>query len=434
MSTMIKIGGNGNWKFIEDLLKDIKIPRFAKVKQVFPVHATVDVETEIIRKIEEKKLLTSLQKGARIAIAVGSRGIANLPLAVKVLGRELRTAGAEPFIVPAMGSHGGATAEGQAAMLRNMGFDEKEMEMPIVSGMDTIELGKTKNGLPVLCDKNAVEADGIIITNRIKPHVSFRGPYECGLMKMLVIGLGKQRGADYAHNLGFGKMPENIPEIGLEIIKKTKLLFAVGFVENAFHDTHEVVLLRPDEIESEEPKLLNKARELCPKLYFETLDTLIIDEIGKHISGTGFDTNVVGRYHSPWISGGPSINRILILDISDTSKGNSVGLGIADFTTRRAAEKFDFSQTYPNSLTSTATGGAKIPMILPNDRLAIQSCIKTSNLEDWAQARMVRIRNTLCLTEIEVSESMLPSLEGDPNFEVLSKLYELPFNAEGNLF
>ena len=434
MSTMIKTGGNSNWDIIEGLLKDIKIPRFAKVKQVFAVHAAANIEAEILKQIQEKKLFASLKKGMRIAIAVGSRGIANLPMAVKVLGRELRAAGAEPFMVPAMGSHGGATAEGQADMLRNLGFREEEMGMPIVSGMDVVELGKTKSGLPVLCDKNAFEADGIIITNRIKPHISFHGPYECGLMKMLVIGLGKQKGADYAHNLGFGKMHENIPEIGLEIIKKTKLLFAVGFLEDAFHDTHEVVLLRPDEIESEEPKLLNKARELCPKLHFETLDTLIIDEIGKHISGSGFDTNVVGRYHSSWISGGPKITRVLILDISDMSKGNGTGLGIADFTTRRAAEKFDFAQTYPNSLTSTLTGGVKIPMVFPNDRLAIQSCIKTSNLEDWTQARMVRIRNTLCLTEIEVSENMLPSLKGDPNFEVLSKPYELPFNAEGNLF
>jgi hypothetical protein len=288
--------------------------------------------------------------------------------------------------------------------------------------------------MPVLIDRLACEADGIIITNRIKPHVCFRGPYESGLMKMITIGLGKQRGADIAHNLGFGKMPEHIPEIARESLKKIKLLFAVGLVENAFHETSAVALLRPDEIETEEPKLLNGAREICPRLFFETLDILILDEVGKDISGSGFDTNVVGRYHSAWISGGPKITRLAILDISAKSKGNGNGLGMADFTTRRAAEKFDFAQTYPNTLTATLTGGVKIPMTLPNDRQAIQSCIKTSNLMDWSQVRMARIHNTLCLSEIEVSENMLAGLAQDKRFEILSDPYELDFDAEGNLF
>jgi len=195
-----------------------------------------------------------------------------------------------------------------------------------------------------------------------------------------------------------------------------------------------VAILRPQEIETGEPKLLNQAADLCPKLYFDTLDTLIIDEIGKDISGSGFDTNVVGRYHSAWISGGPKINRVVILDISANSKGNGNGLGMADFTTRRAAEKFDFTQTYPNTLTATLTGSVKIPMTLPNDRQAIQSCIKTSNLMDWSQVRMARIHNTMCLSEIEVSENIIPELKGDPRFEILGGPYELAFDAKGNLF
>ena len=431
---MMQIGGNGDWKVIEDLLKDIRIPRFVKVRQIFPHPPEVNVAAEIRAQIREKNLLSSVKKGSRIAIAVGSRGISNLPLAVKVIGEELRAAGGEPFIVPAMGSHAAATAEGQAAMLAGMGFTEEKVGMPIRSCMDVADLGTTKSGLPVLIDKIAWEADGIIITNRIKPHVCFRGPYESGLMKMITIGLGKQKGADIAHNLGFGKMPEHIPEIALEALKKMKLLFALALVENAFHETSAVSILRPDEIETEEPKLLNQAGEICPKLYFDTLDTLIIDEIGKEISGSGFDTNVVGRYHSAWISGGPKITRLVILDISAKSKGNGNGLGMADFTTRRAAEKFDFTQTYPNTLTATLTGGVKIPMTLPNDRQAIQACIKTSNLMDWSQARMARIHNTLCLTEIEVSENMIPELKADPRFEIISEPYGLVFDAKGNLF
>ena len=429
---MYKTGGSGNWKIIDELLSSALIPRFVKVQQFFPHPPPVDVALEIVTGIQKKKL--PIKKGARIAITVGSRGISNQPLAVKTIGESLRSLGAEPFMVPAMGSHAGATAEGQAAMLRDMGFSEEKMGMPIVSSMEVVELGKTKSGLPVYIDKNAYEADGIVIINRIKSHVSFHGAYESGLMKMITIGLGKQRGADFAHNLGFGSMPGNVPEIALESLKHGKFLLAIGLLENAFHETSKVVVLDPSEIEAEEPKLLLEAKELCGKLHFDTIDTLIIDEIGKHISGSGFDTNVVGRYHSSFISGGPKINRVLILDISDKSKGNGLGLGIADFSTIRALEKFDFSQTYPNVLTSTLTGGGKVPVILANDRQAIRACIKTSNLDNWSESRIVRIKNTLSLTEIEVSENMLPDLKNDSRFKIISEPYELAFNEQGNLF
>lgn len=431
---MISVGGKGDWRVIEDLLKDIAIPRMARVRQIFPRPVVTDVAGEVRRGIEERGLLESLKPGASVAIAVGSRGIANQPLVVKTLAEEIRGSGGRPFIVPAMGSHAGATAEGQAEMLRGMGFTEEYTGAPIRATMETVELGITKSGMPVLIDRFAWEADGLVIVNRIKPHVCFRGPYESGLMKMITIGLGKQRGADIAHNLGFGKMPEHVPEIAREALKKVRLLFAVGLLENAFHETCRIELLRPGEIDAEEPRLLEEARGLCPKLHFDELDALVIDEIGKDISGSGFDTNVVGRYHSAWITGGPRISRLLILDISAKSKGNGNGLGMADFTTRRAAEKFDFTQTYPNTLTATLTGGVKIPMTLPSDRQAIQACIKTSNLPNREDARIVRIHNTLCLTEIEVSENMLPSLAGDGRFEILGSPYDLAFDGEGNLF
>jgi len=223
---MIQTGGNGDWKVIADLLGNVQIPRFVKVRQIFPHPPQVDIAAEIRSQISKKNLLNPLKKGARIAIAVGSRGISNLPLAVKVLGEEVRAAGGEPFIVPAMGSHGGATAEGQAILLQNMGFTEENMGMPIHSCMDVVELGKTKSGMPVLVDRIAHEADGIIITNRIKLHNVFRGPYESGLMKMITVGLGKQRGADITHN-HFDKIAEHIPEVALEVMKKIKLLFAL---------------------------------------------------------------------------------------------------------------------------------------------------------------------------------------------------------------
>jgi hypothetical protein len=431
---MITVGGSGSWNVIEDLLKDIKVPRMARVRQIFPRPLVRDIPGAIRDQIRARDLLAPLKSGDSVALAVGSRGISNQPLVVKTLVDEVLAAGGRPFLVPAMGSHAGATAEGQAAMLRGMGFTEDYVGAPIRATMDVAELGCTESGLPVLIDRFAYEADHIIIVNRIKPHVCFRGPYESGLLKMITIGLGKQRGADIAHNLGFGVMGEHVPEIAFAALKKIRLLLAVGLLENAFHETCRVELLKGDELRESEPRLLDEARELSPRLYFDSLDALIIDEIGKDISGSGFDTNVVGRYHSAFISGGPKITRLLILDISAKSKGNGNGLGMADFTVRRAAQKFDFAQTYPNTLTATLTGGVKIPMVLPSDRQAIQACIKTCNLTHWDDARIARIKNTLSLTEIEVSENILADIKDDPRFEILEAPRDLPFDSEGNLF
>ena len=419
---------------IEELLRDIPLPRLARVRQVFPRPVLADIPGEVRRQLAGRGLLAPLRPGQTVAIAVGSRGISNQPLVVRTLVEELRRAGGRPFLVPAMGSHAGATAEGQAGMLRGMGFGEEAVGAPIRSSMEVVELGTTEHGLPVLVDRLAWEADHLVIVNRIKPHVCFRGPYESGLMKMIVIGLGKQKGADACHELGFGQMPRNIPEIGLAALSRLRLLAAVALLENPFHETCRVECLRAEEIAPREPGLLEEARALCARLYFETLDVLVIDEIGKDISGSGFDTNVVGRYHSAWVSGGPKITRVAILDITGKSKGNGNGLGMADFTTRRAADKFDGEQTFPNTLTATLTGAVKIPMPLASDRLALQACLKTVNLADRRQARVVRIRNTLRLTEIEVSENMLPALRDDPRFEVLGGPRELPFDARGNLF
>ncbi|WP_409968811.1 lactate racemase domain-containing protein [Bengtsoniella intestinalis] len=431
---MITTGGNGSWSTIENLLEPIQLPKMVKVRQIQPHPPAVDVEAEIIRQIAEKNLLAPIKAGDTVAITCGSRGIANMPLAVKTMVRLIKEVGGDPFLVPAMGSHAGATAEGQTQMLIGMGYGEEEMGAPIRATMETVELDHTDDGLPVLCDKYAAEADHLVVMNRIKPHVCFRGPYESGLMKMFTIGLGKQKGANIAHSLGFGHMPHHIPDIGNKSIAKLNVLCAIGLIENAFHDTAVCKVLAKDEIAKEEPALLDQAKSFAAYLFFDQLDTLIIDEVGKNISGSGFDTNVVGRYHSEWVSGGPKIKRVVILDISKASKGNGNGIGMADFTTRRAVEKFDFAQTYPNTLTATLTGSVKIPMTLPNDLQAIKSCVKTSNLVDFADVTMVRIHNTLCLDEIEVSENLLPQIRDDARFEILSEPYEMVFDQDGNLF
>ena len=431
---MINVGGNGKWDTIESLLSGIEMPRMVRVRQRFIHPAPVDVPAELRRQFDERHILERVRPGETVAITVGSRGIANQVAAVRTLGELLRSAGARPFIVPAMGSHAGATAEGQKNMLLGMGYTPEATGLEIVSSMETVELDTTAEGLPVLTDKNAWEADWLIVMNRIKPHVCFRGPYESGLMKMITIGLGKQKGASIAHNLGFGYMPEHIPDIANAALKHLHVLCAVGFVENAFHETAICRMLDKEEIAQEEPKLLLEAKRFAAKLHFDELDILVIDEVGKNISGAGFDTNVVGRYHSAWASGGPRITRLAILDISKESKGNGNGLGMADFICRRAAEKFDFVQTYPNTLTATLTGGVKIPMTLPNDLQTLQSCYKTVNLPNMADAKMVRIHNTLCLDEIEVSENLLPQIAGDDRFEIISEPYPMRFDENGNLF
>lgn len=420
---------------IDSLLDSIPLPRMVSVRQRFDRPTIADPADELTARLHDKGVLKKIRRGMSIAVTVGSRGISNQPLLVRALIRELRTAGAQPFIIPAMGSHGGATAEGQRRMLEGMGFTETAMGAPIRSSMETVVIGTSLNGLPVYIDKYASEADGIVVINRIKPHVAFRGPFESGLMKMITIGLGKQKGADICHELGFGQMAENIPAIGRVTLASGRILFAVGLVENAYHETCRVEVLEAKEVESKEPILQEEAKKLNPRLHFEDLDVLIIDEIGKDISGTGFDTNVVGRYHTPFISGGPRITRVTVLDITDVSHGNGNGLGIADFTTRRAFDKFDFENSYPNSLTSTVPLSVKIPMVLKNDRQAIQAAIKTCNILDKKTVRLARIRNTISLEEIQVSENLLDEVRENPYLDLdpAHRPEEFPFDIKGNI-
>ncbi len=419
---------------IDRLLENVPIPRLARIRQIFERPKVEHIDADLAAKLHQGRIVSLVRPGQRIALAVGSRGISNLPLMVKTLIDAFRAAGAKPFVFPAMGSHGGATAEGQREMLRGLGITEEHIGAPIRATMDVVQVGTTPKGLPAYVDRFAAEADGIVIINRIKPHVAFRGPYESGLMKMIAIGVGKQVGADFCHRLGFGQMAENIPAIGRAVLSKTNILFAVGIIENAYHETCRIEALGAEDIESAEPPLLEEAKRLAPRLHFDALDVLIIDEIGKDISGTGFDTNVVGRYHTPFASGGPKITRMATLDITDGSHGNGNGLGILDFTTQRAYQKFSFDQSYPNSLTSTVPASAKIPMVLKSDRQAIQGCIKTCNILDWSQVRLVRIKNTNSIGEIEVSENLLKEVKGHPKLETLSDPCDLIFDAAGNLF
>lgn len=419
---------------IARLLGDIEVPKMMKVRQTFPRPVVTNVAEELTAKLEAKNIAAAIEPGQRVAIAVGSRGIANLPLMVKVVVAAIKKAGGIPFVVPAMGSHGGATAQGQKDMLIRMGIKEEYIDAPIEATMETVRIGTTESGLPVHIDKYASEADAIVVINRIKPHPAFRGTYESGLMKMITIGLGKQQGASICHRLGFGHMAVNVPDIANVILAKTNLIFGVGVLENAYHETCRIEVLGNNEIAAAEPALLVEAAALTSRIQFPELDILIIDEIGKDICGTGFDTNVVGRYHTPYASGGPNITRIAALDLTDKTNGNGNGLGILDFTTQRAYRKFNMEMTYPNALTSTVPLSVKIPMVLDSDKLAIQAAIKTCNAPDSTRIRMVRIKNTVELDQIEVSASLLEEVEKHDYLEALSEPYELAFDTEGNLF
>jgi hypothetical protein len=423
-----------SWNTIDHLLEDISIPRVVKVRQKFERPLLKDVEASFLDRLRSSRVLDSVRMGMSIAVAVGSRGIANQPLIVRLLVRELKAKGANPFIFPAMGSHGGATAEGQKNLLARMGITEQAMGVPIRSTMDVVDMGRTENGLTVWCDAYAAAADGIVLVNRIKPHVSFRGKVESGLMKMMAIGLGKQKGAETCHQLGMERMVDNILSVGRKVLSTGKILFGIGLVENAYCETCRLEAIPAHDIEEQEVAFQGEAKRLEPRILFDRLDVLIIDEIGKNISGNGFDYNVVGRYHLPHMkSDGPFITRIAVLDITDASHGNGNGLGIADFTTDRAFQKFSFDETYPNSLTSTVPVSVKIPMVLKNDRQAIRAAIKTCNIADFRNVRLGRIKNTLDVHLMEVSENLLPEAHGDARMEVLSKPYELVFNSRGNL-
>lgn len=419
---------------LQELLKDIPVPKMAKVKVNFDNKKISEIEPVLNKKLNQENIRKTIKPGMEIAIAVGSRGLDRLVEITALTVQFLKELGAKPFIVPSMGSHGGATAEGQREVLRHLGVTEESVGCEIRSSMDVVKVSELPNGLPVYVDKFAFEADGIVIINRVKPHTAFRGPVESGIMKMISIGLGKQKGAEACHQMGFKYMAENVPAMAKIIMEKTPVLFGIATVENAFDKVTIIEVLTPEEIIETEPELQKQAKSLLPKLYFDQLDVLVIDEIGKNISGDGMDPNITGRYPTPYASGGPDVNKMVVLDVTSQSEGNANGVGTADFTTQRLVDKMDKEGTYANGLTSTVVSPTKIATTLPIDKEAIQAAIKTSNILDFNNVKMVRIKNTLVLSEIEVSEALLEDVKNHPNMEQCSDLYAIPFDEKGNLF
>jgi hypothetical protein len=332
-----------------------------------------------------------------------------------------------------MGSHGGATAQGQVEQLAKLGITEESMGAPILSSMDTVQIGTAETGLPIYIDRHAVEADGIVLINRIKPHTSFRGTYESGLVKMMAVGLANQRGAEITHCLRFEKMAGNIAAIGSVALQKLNVLCGVASIENGYGKVAELHVLRPDEILDREPELLQRAFSLMPRIYLDEIDALIVGEIGKEISGTGMDTNIVGRFHTNAASGGPKTIKLGLLDLSKGAGGNANGIGLADFVTRRLYQKIDFETTYVNSLTSTEPNSTRLPMVLENDRLVVQACLKLCGQLDTQQSRLVLIRNTKALDELLMSGAAVKAICSGSDVVVEDVALELKFDTEGNL-
>ena len=420
---------------VEGLLAGVKIPKMFKVKQKFPKEriARTDIPAVLRLKLEERGVGKSIKPGMQIAITAGSRGIANVDVITRTIVEYVREKGGRPFIVAAMGSHGGAASEGQREILSKLGITEASMGCPIKTDMAVQPIGRNLRGEEVSIDKNALEADGIIVSCRIKPHTCFRGPYESGIMKMMAIGLGKQAGAEQCHSRGFQHMAENIPLYGRTILENTNILFAAAVLENAFDETKEFHILWPNEIEEEEPRLLEKAKSLLPQIYVPSCDVLVCDTIGKNFSGSGMDANITGTFVTPYAYGGLKSQRVAILDLSDESYHNGCGCGMAHAATRRFFEKMDFELTYPNVITSTVIENVRIPMILANDKQAIQVCIRTCTDIDKENPKIVRIANSSHVEYIYLSEAYYREALLDSRMEVQSEPQEMQFDASGNL-
>lgn len=418
---------------VAEYLRTVPLPRMIRVGQRFSGNMIKDISGAIHEALQNPAISRRVTPGMRIALCVGSRGMDKLVPMVAATVAWLRSQGAEPFIVPAMGSHGGATAEGQVRMLDSLGITEGSAGCPIISSMETVTLGALENGLPVLMDANAMQADGIILLNRVKPHTGFSGVIESGIAKMLSIGLGKHLGAASCHAMGYGRMGENVIAMAKMKMEKTPFLFGIASVENAYDKVAKIAVLTAPGLIEEEAALLREAKANMPGILFTPLDVLVVDMMGKEYSGLGTDPGITGRSNSPYMHTTQTTARMVILDLSEKSKGNAAGLGVADLITRRLYGKIDLEATYINHLTATGLSGGRIPMIMDTDRQAVQAAFKTCNVVEEAAIRAVRIRNTLHLDEIYISESLRGEAEQNPNISFLGEPEEWPFDSSGNL-
>ena len=414
------------------------LPRMLPVRQTFPVTPPLDIAAEI--RAQMKPVLGRLRPGAKIAVAVGSRGITNLQRIVAEALQALQGAGAKPFIVPAMGSHGGATPEGQTALLADYGITEAQLGVPIRASLEVAHLGKGEEGSDVYFSEEAGRADGVVIINRVKPHTDFGGCLGSGILKMMVVGLGKRVGAANFHACASRRGYEAVLRASARVtLRSAPILCGVAIVENQRHETAKLQVILPAEMEARELELFAQAREWMPKLPFQDLDFLIVDRLGKNISGAGMDPNVIGRGVHGYSSllgdrsASPVIRRLLVRDLTPETHGNAIGIGMADLTTSRLVRSIDQRVTAINALTALTLQCAKIPIHFETDREAISRALDSLALGDPREARVVRIADTLSLEHLEVSEAYLGTVRARRDLVALGEPQEMSFDAQSNL-
>ncbi len=410
-------------------------PRLARVRQHAPMTRVEDVPGTVKRLIETSRLRERVKPGGTIAVGIGSRGVNQIAVIARAIVDALKGMGYRPFVVAAMGSHGGATAEGQRALLAGYGVTSDSMGVPVKTDMDTVVVGTSPVGLPIYFDKNALAADGLVLANRVKPHTDFHARHESGVLKMLVIGLGKQQGASQVHKLGLRGMLEVLPAVGRILLEKTPFALGLAIVENAADQPAEIAALEPETILELEPALLERARALMGRLPYEQLDVLVVGELGKNYSGAGMDPNVIGRLMIETQPDPPSpvVTRLVVLDVSAESHGNIVGVGFADLTTERLVSQLDPESFRINVLTSCCLERARIPITLPTDRDVVRTALETCWRLEPSLARVVVIPNTLELETLWVSKALEDETRSNPHLTRETDFEPMPFLDDDSL-
>jgi len=408
-----------------------------RLRQHFEAPTIEDIPAGVRAAVAKLDLGSRIKKGDTIAITVGSRGIASIALIVKTLVEEFKALGLEPFLVPAMGSHGGGTAAGQRAIIESYGVTEEYTGAPIKSSMETVQVGQTEDGVPVFFDEHAYAADHVAVVGRVKPHTGFVGEIESGLFKMMLIGLGKHRGASLYHqaivHYSFDRI---IRSVGQTVIDKCGVLLGLAIVENQYDRTALIEAVPPEGFVEREKELLVLARKWMPRLPFDQVDLLIVDEIGKNISGSGMDSNVIGRKYYDHCAAEkeyPKVTRIYVRDLTEITHGNAAGIGTAEFVHQRVVDQMDRETTYINCMTGNSPSGAAIPLYYDTDRKCIEVALTTVGFVEPENARVVRIHNTLDLAEVLVSAAYLPEVEKRENLSLVKAAAEMEFDANGDL-
>lgn len=417
--------------------EEMDLPKMIRVKQKFDERFLKDIPGEIEAQIRQLNLEQKIRPGQSVAIACSGRGVADYGPIVQSVVSNLKALGLKPFLVPAMGSHGSATAEGQKYVLESYGLSEQFSGAPIRSSLDVVRIGETEDDIPVFIDMKACGADYVVPINHIRSHTDFEHEVESGLLKLMAIGLGNQKGAETYHQAMFQfGYPRVIFAAARVILQKMKILFGVGVVENPFARTSSIHILLPEEFEEREKDLLKVAKKLTPGLPFDEADICVIDEMGKDIIGSGFDTKVVGRIGLPLFSKEPEkprIKRIVVCDLTEKSDGNAAGIGNADLVTQRLVDKMDVEATNINCLSSCDPEGGKIPITLPNDRAVIEMAIQCVGMIPADKIKLIRIPNTLHLSEVEVSNAYKKEIMTRDDLEIVAEARPMVFDSENNL-